>query len=67
MRFEISLFYVGVLLIITGSIGAGIVLLESSKNTTSFLLDSLEVNSVPIKVKGEGIGYYLISSESYQN
>lgn len=67
MRFQISLFYVGVLLIITGSIGAGIILSESSKNTTSFLLDSLEVNSVPLKVKGDGIGYYLISSESYQN
>ena len=67
MRFQISLFYVGVFLIITGSIGAGIILSTSSKSTTSFLLDSLEVNNVPLKIKGDGIGYYMISSESYQN
>ncbi|MDE1867456.1 MAG: hypothetical protein KGI08_07085 [Thaumarchaeota archaeon] len=67
MRFQISLFYVGILLIITGSIGAGIILSQSSKSTTSFLLDSLEANSIPVEIKGDGIGYYLISSESYQN
>ena len=67
MRFQISLFYVGILLIITGSIGAGIILSQSSKSTTSFSLDSLEANYVPVKIKGDGIGYYLISSESYQN
>ncbi|CUR51000.1 exported protein of unknown function [Nitrosotalea devaniterrae] len=67
MRFQVSLFYVGILLIITGSIGAGIILSQSSKSTTSFSLDSLEANYVPVKIKGDGIGYYLISSESYQN
>ncbi|MHB8545606.1 MAG: hypothetical protein ACYDAJ_02430 [Nitrosotalea sp.] len=67
MRFQISLFYVGILLIITGSIGAGIILSEASKNTTSFLLDGFGTNSIPVKVKGDGIGFYLISSESYQN
>ncbi|MHB8601078.1 MAG: hypothetical protein ACYC6W_05055 [Nitrosotalea sp.] len=67
MKFQISLFYVGILLIITGSIGAEIILSQSSKSTTSFLLDSLEANSVPIKIKGDGIGFYIISSESYQN
>lgn len=67
MRFQISLFYVGILLIITGSIGAGIILSEATKNTTSFLLYSLDANSVPVEVKGDGIGFYLISSASYQN
>lgn len=67
MRLQISLFYVGILLIITGSIGAGIVLSEANKNTASFSLYSLDVNSVPEKVKGDGIGFYLISSSSYQN
>ena len=67
MRFQISLFYVGILLIITGSIGAGIILSEANKSTTSFSLYSLDTNSVPVKVKGDGIGFYLISSASYQN
>jgi hypothetical protein len=67
MRLPISLFYVGILLIITGSIGAGIILSQSNKNTTSFSLDGLEANSIPIKINGDGIGFYLISSESYQN
>src|SRR5579885_3404505 len=67
MRLPISLFYVGILSIITGSIGAGIILSESNKNTSSFLLENLEENSIPVKIKGDGIGYYLISSDSYQN
>jgi hypothetical protein len=67
MRLPISLFYVGILLIITGSIGAGIILSQSNKNTTSFSLDGLEANSIPVKINGNGIGFYLISSESYQN
>lgn len=67
MKLQISLFYVGILLIITGSIGAGIILSEANKSTTSFSLYSLDVNSVPVKVKGDGIGFYLISSTSYQN
>lgn len=67
MKFQISLFYVGILLIITGSIGAGIILSESNKSTASFLLDSQDANNVPVKVKGDGIGFYLITSESYQN
>lgn len=53
--------------IIIGSIGAGIILSESAKNTTSFLLDNPNTQSMTIKVKGEGIGFYLISSENYQN
>ena len=67
MKLQISLFYVGILLIITGSIGAGVILSEANKSTTSFSLYSLDVNSVPVKVKGDGIGFYLISSTSYQN
>jgi len=67
MKFQISLFYIGILSIITGSIGAGIILSESNKSTASFLLDSQDANSVPVKVNGNGIGFYLISSESYQN
>lgn len=67
MKLQISLFYVGILLIITGSIGAGIILSEANKSTISFSLYSLDVNSVPVKVKGDGIGFYLISSTSYQN
>jgi len=67
MKLQISLFYVGILLIITGSIGAGIILSEANKSTTSFSLYSLDINSIPVKVKGDGIGFYLISSTSYQN
>ena len=67
MRFQISLFYVGILLIIIGSIGAGIILLEANKSTINFSLYSLDTNSVPVKVNGAGIGFYLISSASYQN
>lgn len=67
MKFQISMVYVGILLIITGSIGAGIILSETNKNSGNFLLDSSSINSISINVKGSGIGFYLISSDSYQN
>lgn len=67
MRFQISLFYVGILLIITGSIGAGIILSMASKSTDSFVLDGSDTKSISLKVKDSGIGFYMISSESYQN
>jgi hypothetical protein len=67
MRLKISLFYIGILLILAGSTWAGILLYESNKNTDNFLLKNLESGSLSIQVKGNGIGFYLISSESYQN
>jgi len=67
MGLQISLFYIGILLIITGSIGAGIILSEATKSSDSFLLDNSNANSISIKLKGSGIGFYLISSDSYQN
>lgn len=67
MRFVISLFYIGTLLIITGSIGAAIILSGTSKNSDSFVLDNSYVKSIPVQVKGSGIGFYLISSDGYQN
>lgn len=67
MRLKISLFYIGILLIIVGSIWSGILLYETNKTTNSFLLENSEAGSTLMKVEGNGIGFYLISSESYQN
>jgi len=67
MRLKISLFYIGILLIISGSIWAGILLNESNKSRGDFLLENSEAGSLSLKVKGNGIGFYFISSESYQN
>ena len=67
MKFQISLFYIGILLIIVGSIWAGIILSGANKSAGNFHLDNSDVETLPMKVDGKGIGYYLISSESYQN
>jgi hypothetical protein len=67
MRLKISLFYIGIILIITGSIWAGILLNGANKSSSSFQLENSETNSLSMKVIGNGIGYYLISSDNYQN
>ncbi len=67
MRLPISLFYIGIILIISGSIWAGIILSEANKSVDSFHLGNSEVGTTSLKVQGNGIGFYLISSESYQN
>lgn len=67
MRLKISLFHIGILSIIVGSIWAGILLNEANKSTSNFQLENSGVGSLSIKVNGNGIGYYLISSDRYQN
>ncbi|MDE1770576.1 MAG: hypothetical protein KGI28_08515 [Thaumarchaeota archaeon] len=67
MKFRISLFNIGILLIISGSIGAGIILFEANKSEENFHLDNSDVVTLPIKIDGNGIGFYLISSGNYQN
>jgi hypothetical protein len=67
MRLPISLFYIGIILIISGSIWAGVILSEANKSVDSFQLGNSEVGTTSLKVEGNGIGFYLISSESYQN
>jgi hypothetical protein len=67
MRFPISLFYIGILLIMSGSIWAGITLSQANTSVTNFILDGNEARALSIKVDGKGIGFYLISSGSYQN
>jgi hypothetical protein len=57
----------GIFLITVGSVGAGIILSEADKNSDKFLLEKSDSGSTSIKVEGDGIGFYLISSESYQN
>lgn len=67
MRLSISLFYIGIILIMIGSIWAGIILSEANKSVDSFHLGNSEVGTTSLQVEGNGIGFYLISSESYQN
>lgn len=67
MLFGISLLYIGILLVIMGSIGAEIILYDTTKNSDSFILDEQYTKSISVQVKGSGIGFYTISSGSYQN
>ena len=55
------------MLIISGSVVAGIILFEASKNSGNFHLNNSDVVTLPMKMEGKGIGFYLISSENYQN
>ena len=67
MKFRFSLFYIGILLIISGSIVAGIILFETNKSSGNFHVANSDVVTIPMRVEGKGIGFYVISSESYQN
>jgi hypothetical protein len=67
MRLPISLLYIGIILITAGSIWAGVILSEANKSVDSFHLGNSEIGTTSLQVEGNGIGFYLISSESYQN
>ena len=67
MMFGVPLFYIGILLVIIGSIGAAIILYDTTRNSDSFVLDDQYTKSISVKVKGSGIGFYTISLSNYQN
>jgi hypothetical protein len=50
-----------------GSIWAGIILTGANKNAVNFHLENSNLETLSMKVEGNGIGFYIISSENYQN
>lgn len=67
MRFQIFPFKLGIVLLVIGSIWIGIAYSESNKEVGNFSLESSDSGKLPIKVDKSGIGFYLISSNNYEN
>jgi len=61
----ISSFKIGLSLVIVGSIWVAILFSMSAKNSDSFLLDKSESASVSLDLLGPGLGFYIISMDSY--
>ncbi len=66
-KFQITIFRLGIFLIIIGSAWSAVIFSQTSKETADFSLDNSNSGTMAIKLKESGIGFYFISSESYKN
>lgn len=64
---KITLFRIGLALTLLGSIWLAMVFSDATKSFESSLLGSSESGTNAVTLNGNGIGFYLISSDSYQN
>ncbi len=67
MRFQIFPFKMGIILLAMGAIWIGIVFQQAAKESDIFSLEKSDSGTLSIKVEGAGIGYYLLSSNGYEN
>jgi hypothetical protein len=61
----VSFFKIGLTLAIIGSIWVGILFLGATKNSNIFLLDNSDSASISLNLRGSGLGFYVISMDSY--
>src|SRR3989454_9015488 len=61
----VSFFNIGLTLTVIGSIWIGILFFEVTKNSNRFLLDKSNSASVSLDLLGPGLGFYIISMDSY--
>ena len=61
----VSAFNIGLTLTIIGSIWIGILFFEATKDSNNFFLDKSNSASVSLDLLGPGLGFYIISMDSY--
>ncbi len=67
MMMPLSTLKIGIILIIIGSIWTGIVFSGAIKESNNIVLDRLGSSITSIDLNGKGLGFYVISSNSYNN
>jgi hypothetical protein len=67
MYIRLTLFRVGLALVILGSVWIAFIFSNADKSFRDSILDTSESSTTHIKLNGDGIGFYFISSNSYQN
>ena len=67
MRIPFTFFRVGLTLILLGSFWIAVMLYYADKSFDNPLIGASESSSLSVQLDGKGIGFYSISSDSYQN
>jgi hypothetical protein len=67
MKVWLSAFRIGMVLVITGAMWTGIVFSGTDKESKNVILDRLASVRIPVDLNGNGLGFYVISTNSYNN
>lgn len=67
MHMRLTVFRIGLIAVIIGSIWIGVVFSASTKSMESFNIDKTDSASMVLSLHGSGIGFYEIYSNQYDN
>ena len=67
MVIPLSVFRIGVILVLIGAVWTGIVFSGTIKESKNIILDRLDSTRISADLSGNGLGYYIISSNTYDN
>ena len=67
MHIRLTLFRIGIALIMLSSVWISFIFSNADKSFGDSLLGTSESSTTPVKLNGNGIGFYSISSNNYQN
>lgn len=67
MHIRLTLFRMGLALVVLGSVWIALIFSNADKSFGDSLLGASESSNTSVKVNGNGIGFYSISSNNYQN
>lgn len=67
MAITLSAFRIGIIFVLIGATGTGIVFSGTVKESKNVILDRLDSTRISVDLNGKGLGYYIISSNAYDN
>jgi hypothetical protein len=67
MRIPLSIFKIGLFLVLMGSIVTGVAFSGTIKDSKNVTLDRLDSTRISVDLNGNGLGFYVISTNSYNN
>jgi hypothetical protein len=67
MALPLSAFRIGIIFVLIGSVWSGIVFSDTIKESKNVILDRLDSAKISINLNGNGLGFYIISSNEYNN
>jgi hypothetical protein len=67
MALPLSVFRIGIILVLIGTVWTGIMFSGTIKESKNVILDRLDSARISVDLSGNGLGFYIISSNSYDN
>ena len=67
MILPLSIFRIGIILVLIGAVWTGIIFSGTIKESKNVILDRLDSARISADLSGSGLGFYIVSSNTYDN